>query len=190
MKFKHQILAKMYFLRQKIMCLRVIYKKKYETFFASLKSLKKGIGSGSISQRYGIRTKMSRIPNTGVNYMNWPNYYFIHRQSGFFLYRKLVGRISNDEFDAPGWWMTSSGGATRLILQGRIRWPALLYTCLSYSPSIYCIFVFACHPAITSQRLFLWQFHYPDCRCRSYSTLTGWYSNRWKLFFLQIQKEH
>jgi hypothetical protein len=47
------------------MYLRVSYKKKYEkiTFFASFKSLKKGVGS--ISQRYGsgdpvrIRTKMS-----------------------------------------------------------------------------------------------------------------------------------
>jgi hypothetical protein len=35
------------------MCLRVIYKKKYEIILESLKSLKKGIGSGSISQRYG-----------------------------------------------------------------------------------------------------------------------------------------
>jgi hypothetical protein len=41
------------------MCLRVSYKKKYEknNFFASLKSLKKGVvsevGSGSVSQRYG-----------------------------------------------------------------------------------------------------------------------------------------
>ncbi len=29
------------------MCLRVSYKQKYEIFFASLKSLKKGVGSGS-----------------------------------------------------------------------------------------------------------------------------------------------
>jgi hypothetical protein len=37
------------------MCLRVINKKKYEKnyFFASLKSLKKGVGSGSINQRCG-----------------------------------------------------------------------------------------------------------------------------------------
>jgi hypothetical protein len=38
------------------MCLRVRYKKKlWNFFFASLKSLKKGVGSGvgSISQRYG-----------------------------------------------------------------------------------------------------------------------------------------
>jgi hypothetical protein len=59
------------------MCLRVNYIEKYEIFFASLKSLKNGVGSaavsrsGSISQRYGtadmkirIRTKMSQIPNT------------------------------------------------------------------------------------------------------------------------------
>ncbi len=49
----------------------------YEKKFASLKSMKKGVGSGSeagsISQRYGsgdrirIRTKMSRIPNTWSN---------------------------------------------------------------------------------------------------------------------------
>jgi hypothetical protein len=40
------------------MCLRVSYKKKYESFFASLMSLKKGVGfgvgSGSISQRFGF----------------------------------------------------------------------------------------------------------------------------------------
>ncbi len=36
------------------MCLRVSYKKKYEEKkFASYKSLKKGVGSGSISKRYG-----------------------------------------------------------------------------------------------------------------------------------------
>jgi hypothetical protein len=52
--------------------LGVSYKKKIgkNNFLASLKSLKKGVGS--ISQKYGsgdpdrIRTKMSRIPNTGV----------------------------------------------------------------------------------------------------------------------------
>jgi hypothetical protein len=58
------------------MYLRVGYKKKIwrkNNIFASLKSLKKEVGSGSISQRYGtdpwnlIRSKMSRIPNT-VNY--------------------------------------------------------------------------------------------------------------------------
>jgi hypothetical protein len=76
------------------MCLRVIYKKKSEIFFASLNSLKKGVGSGSISKKYGsedpdphqnvtdpqrptlvrgadprirIGTKMTRIPNTGKN---------------------------------------------------------------------------------------------------------------------------
>ncbi len=47
------------------MCLQVSYKKKVlmtkHIFFASLKSLKKGDGSG-VSQRY--RSKMSRIPNT------------------------------------------------------------------------------------------------------------------------------
>ncbi len=37
------------------MCLWASYKKKIykKFFFASLKSLKKGVGSGSISQRYG-----------------------------------------------------------------------------------------------------------------------------------------
>jgi hypothetical protein len=38
------------------MCLQVSYKKKNEgkiTFLASLKSLKKGVRSGSVSQRYG-----------------------------------------------------------------------------------------------------------------------------------------
>jgi hypothetical protein len=47
-------------------------------FLASLKSLKKGVGSGSIGLRYPrirIRTKMSRIPNndkdslTGTGYL-------------------------------------------------------------------------------------------------------------------------
>ncbi len=40
----------------KIMCLWASYEKNYEKkniFFASIKSLKKGVGSGSISQRYG-----------------------------------------------------------------------------------------------------------------------------------------
>jgi hypothetical protein len=37
------------------MCLRVSY-----NYFASLKSLKKGVGSGSVSQRIRIRTKMSQ----------------------------------------------------------------------------------------------------------------------------------
>jgi hypothetical protein len=60
------------------MCLRVSYKKKYEkktnNFVASVKSLKKGVGSGvrsrsgSINQRYGFADpdliKMSQIPNT------------------------------------------------------------------------------------------------------------------------------
>jgi hypothetical protein len=37
------------------MCLQLSYKEKYEknNFFASLKSLKKGVGSGSVSQRGG-----------------------------------------------------------------------------------------------------------------------------------------
>ncbi len=58
------------------MCPRESYKKKkfkkYKQFFASLKSLKKGVGFGSVSQRGGldprirIRTKMSQIPNTGL----------------------------------------------------------------------------------------------------------------------------
>jgi hypothetical protein len=41
---------------------------KKEKFFASLKSLKKGVGSGSIRQRGGSgpAPKMSRIPNTGI----------------------------------------------------------------------------------------------------------------------------
>ncbi len=65
------------------MSLLVNYKKKYErnknkNFFASLKSMKKGVGSGvgsgSVSQRRGsanpdpqirIRTNMSQIPNSG-----------------------------------------------------------------------------------------------------------------------------
>jgi hypothetical protein len=55
-----------------IMCLRTSYKKKMEKhfFFPSFKSLKKGVGSGvgsgagSIGTDPGIRTKMSRIPNT------------------------------------------------------------------------------------------------------------------------------
>jgi hypothetical protein len=53
------------------MCLRprVSYKKKYEFFLASLKSLKEGdesgvgYGAGSISQE--VRIRMSRNPNTG-----------------------------------------------------------------------------------------------------------------------------
>jgi hypothetical protein len=58
------------------MCLRVSYKKKYETIIIIscilkvIKSLKKGVGSGSISQRYmdpriRIHTKISWICNTG-----------------------------------------------------------------------------------------------------------------------------
>jgi hypothetical protein len=37
------------------MCMLASYNKKYKkmVFFASLKSMKKGVGSGSISQRYG-----------------------------------------------------------------------------------------------------------------------------------------
>ncbi len=39
------------------------------------KSLKKGVGSGSINQRYGygirIRTNMSRIPNTDYQQITW-----------------------------------------------------------------------------------------------------------------------
>jgi hypothetical protein len=62
-KILTKILAKVKFLRQKIMCLRVSYKKKYEKkkLFASLKSLKKRVGSkvrsgaGSMSKRYGSR---------------------------------------------------------------------------------------------------------------------------------------
>jgi hypothetical protein len=57
-------------LRVKILCLRVSYKKKYEEKkFASSKSLKKGVGSGSGSSSQSLRcverTKMSRIPNAG-----------------------------------------------------------------------------------------------------------------------------
>jgi hypothetical protein len=37
----------------KIVCLRVSYKKAKKHFFASIKSLKKGVGSGYVSQRYG-----------------------------------------------------------------------------------------------------------------------------------------
>ncbi len=60
-KFEHNILAKK-FIKLKIMCLWVSYKKnmkKKKILFASLKSLKKGVRSGvgsgsrSISQRYG-----------------------------------------------------------------------------------------------------------------------------------------
>jgi hypothetical protein len=56
-------------------------------FFASLKSLKKGVGSGSISQRYRIRirTKMSRNFNTGF----YP-YFF----ANFFLL--FSGMVPND----------------------------------------------------------------------------------------------
>jgi hypothetical protein len=64
------------------MCLRVSYNYKKKLFFASLKSLKKGVGSGvgsgvrsgsgagfgslvrDTDPRIRIRTKMSRIPNT------------------------------------------------------------------------------------------------------------------------------
>jgi hypothetical protein len=49
------------------MCLRVSYKKKYEekinNFFASLKSLKKGVGSADPDPH-----QMSRIPNTECNH--------------------------------------------------------------------------------------------------------------------------
>jgi hypothetical protein len=58
------------------MCFWVSYMKKYEEKkFTSLKSLKKGVGSGSIRQSYGsrdpdpriwVRPRMSRIPNTGL----------------------------------------------------------------------------------------------------------------------------
>jgi len=81
-KFQHKILPNNYFFRLKIMCLWTSYKKKKKNgkniFFVSLKSTKKGIGSGSwagsgsISQRHTpgiqirIRTKMSRIPNTEI----------------------------------------------------------------------------------------------------------------------------
>jgi hypothetical protein len=58
----------------KIMCPRASCKEKYEkiTFFCILKSLKKGVRSGSVNQRgtdlrIRIRTKMSGIPNTGFN---------------------------------------------------------------------------------------------------------------------------
>jgi hypothetical protein len=56
------------------MCLRVSYKKKYEEekcFFASFKSLKKGVGSGvgsgygSISQRYRSAPKCHPDPQHG-----------------------------------------------------------------------------------------------------------------------------
>jgi hypothetical protein len=36
-----------------MMCLWASYEKKYDFFFSSLKSMKKGVGSGSISKRYG-----------------------------------------------------------------------------------------------------------------------------------------
>jgi hypothetical protein len=58
---EHKILAK-----PKIMCLRESYKKKKEKkFFASLKSLKNGVGSGvgsgSVSQRSLLRIRIYRI---------------------------------------------------------------------------------------------------------------------------------
>ncbi len=57
-KFNTKFYQKIKFLRLKIMCLRVSYQKKIRKKlkkFASLKSLKKGVGSwsGSVSQRYG-----------------------------------------------------------------------------------------------------------------------------------------
>ncbi len=56
-EFQHKIFTKFCsFLRLKMMYLWVRHKKKYENniiFFTSLKSLKKGAGSGSISQGYG-----------------------------------------------------------------------------------------------------------------------------------------
>ncbi len=53
------------------MCLRVSYKKKYE-YFLSLKSLKKGVGSGSrsVSQRYG-----SAEPDPHQNVVDPQHYY-------------------------------------------------------------------------------------------------------------------
>ena len=55
------------------MCLRVSYKKKYEEnffFLASLKSLRKvvgsGVGSGSVSQRYGSAPKCHKSPTLVV----------------------------------------------------------------------------------------------------------------------------
>ncbi len=53
------------------MCHCACVRKKYEIFFASLKkSLKKGVGSGSVSQRYGSadpdpHQNVTRIANTG-----------------------------------------------------------------------------------------------------------------------------
>ncbi len=73
-KLKKFFRSKYIFLRLKIMCLRVSCK---FFFFVSLKSLKKGVGSGvgsvpsaripGTDPRIQIwnRTKMSRIPNTG-----------------------------------------------------------------------------------------------------------------------------
>ncbi len=43
------------------MCLQESYKKKYEIFFASLKSLKKRVGSASVVS--GTRIKMSETEN-------------------------------------------------------------------------------------------------------------------------------
>jgi hypothetical protein len=69
---------KVKFLRLKITCLWVSYKEKYGKkliLFATVKSLKKGIGSGvdpdplvrGADTRIRIRTKMSRIPNNSAN---------------------------------------------------------------------------------------------------------------------------
>ncbi len=55
-KIACKILVKIKFLRLKMMCRRVSYKEKNMKkikFFGILKSLKKGVGSGSISQKYG-----------------------------------------------------------------------------------------------------------------------------------------
>jgi hypothetical protein len=54
------------------MCLRVSYKKKnVNIFFSSLKSLKKGVGSGSISQRSGSALKCHGSPTLVFNLSRW-----------------------------------------------------------------------------------------------------------------------
>jgi hypothetical protein len=66
--FNTLLKQKIKFLRLKILSLRVSYKEKNGIFVCCiLKVADKGVGSGTILQRYDprIRTKMSRIPNTG-----------------------------------------------------------------------------------------------------------------------------
>jgi hypothetical protein len=66
--------------------------KNRNNFFASLKSLKKGVGSGvgsgsgSVSQRYvRIRTKMSRIPNTDHKWYDLAKKRTFDPKSGYYL---------------------------------------------------------------------------------------------------------